>query len=139
MMDTEHFRFRGPLANNYYENVPDGSLLMVPIVRSLAEVISEREVVAEYFAFGNEPIKILSGVCDLFKAQLIFEDRGMAFHEMKVPLSMELQHMIDIYNHVTAADVIAQYEKQQLEKEKKRQRRMKRKRPHSSTDRAQPS
>lgn len=138
-MDMD-FYTRQSLQQNYYEMAPDGeSMLVVPIVRSLSEVIFEREIVAEYFAGGGAQ-KILAGVCDLFKAQLIFEDQGIRFEELKTPISLELQHKIDIYNNVTAEQVIGEYKSEQKIKEDRRRRReIRKKRPHSSMDRAQSS
>jgi len=112
---------REAVRNNYYEIAPDGSLLVVPIVRSLKEVIHEREIVAKYFESPG-PIHVLSGVCDLFKAELMFESKGISFIDLKTPVSLELQHKIDIYNTITAEQVIDVYELEQKKRENKRRR-----------------
>lgn len=119
--------------NNYYEMTPDGQMLVVPIVRSLQEVLIEREKVANYF----NSQQILAGVVDLFKAQITIESKGYSFNDFKAPLHLELQHQIDVYNHVTGEEVIDAYKEDKKKRDKKRLRREARKRPHSSMDRAQ--
>lgn len=97
------------MADSYFELTPDGSLFLVPIVRSMFEVLRERELVAKYFEGGHE-LRILSGICDLIKAQIMLESRGLIYNDSHVSLSLQMQNKIDVYNHVTAEQVIKNYE-----------------------------
>jgi len=114
------YLYRDPLQSNYYEIAPNGSLLVVPIIRPLREVIHEREIVAKYFS-RNGPIQVLAGVCDLLKAELIFEGKKILLANLKTPISLELQNKIDVYNTVTAKQIINAYKLEQKKKIDKRQ------------------
>jgi len=111
---------RESLQNNHYEIAPDGSLLIVPIVRSLPEVIHEREIVARYFGGGT--MKVLAGICDLFKAELVFENKGVSLVDLETPVNLQLQNKIDIYNTITAEQIIDTYKLEQKKKEDKKSR-----------------
>lgn len=128
------YHTREPLQNNHYEIAPDGSLLIVPIVRPLPEVIHEREIVAKYFGGGT--MKVIAGICDLFKAELIFGDKGVSLADLEISINLQLQNKIDIYNTITAEQIINTYKLEQKKKEDRKSRKVEKQRPHSSTDRA---
>ena len=96
-------------SDDYYEITPDGSLLLVPVVRSFIEVVKEREKVARYFEGGNE-VKVLYGICDLLKMQLVLDKMGASHMENSISTSLKLQGQIDVYNHITADQMIKSYE-----------------------------
>jgi hypothetical protein len=100
-----------PVTNSYYfERMPNGNMFMAPIVRPLQEVISERTQVAEFFRQGPNA-EVLAGVCDLIKADMVFKNKKIIMKNMKVSTSLEMQHKIDIYNTITAKELIEEYKK----------------------------
>ncbi len=89
----------------YYEPGPNDTMFVVPMIRSLREVIFERELIAEHF----KDSLVLGGTCDLFKTQIHLEEQGIQFSELETPVSLELQEMVDVYNKITAKEIIKKY------------------------------
>jgi len=103
--------------NIYFELMPNDNLFMVPICRPLFKVIEERTKVATYVSSQTGcKIEVLSGICDITKADIKFNKKDIMMEKTKFPVHLRLQDQIDIYNDITAEQVIIAYRKQ-LDKE----------------------
>jgi len=96
-------------SKNYYELLFSDVLFVTPIVRSVKDVMIERMKVAQWFEPNEEKAQVLSGSCALFKSSLKIENEKLIFGEQKLPPSLKLQDMIDVYNDITAEAVLKMY------------------------------
>jgi hypothetical protein len=101
---------------SYFEFLPNGILMIVPAERSIREVLEERAKIAQWVCGGNEAeAKILVGTCSVTKASMSFKKKKMIYEEpAEIPLSVKLQDMIDVYNTLTAEQVISAYKKSSI-------------------------
>lgn len=86
----------------HYEILDDGNLLMIPMVRSMRDVLLERTKVAQWFSKSDDA-KVLMGSIPLGSVPLEEIDNN--------PTSLLLQEKIDVFNEITAEEVIADYQK----------------------------
>lgn len=94
---------------SHYELLPDGTLFMMPVKRSFEKVLDERSKVARWFDPNTD--KVLSGSCTLSLASLRFDDNKMSFVKSEVSEVLEMQDIIDVYNNITAEQVIEAYKR----------------------------
>ena len=96
----------------HYELLPDGTLFVIPIRRSLAEVMQERAKVAVWFSTDPKEAEVLNGVCTIVKASIALKKNMMTFEfPTDLPANIECQDKIDVFNNLTADQVIADYRK----------------------------
>lgn len=109
---------RKTTAPNYYEMLPKDIMFVTPVVRSIKEVMVERMKVAQWFEPDEEKAQVLTGSCAIFKSSLRIEGQYLVVNEpiKKIPPVLHLQDMIDIYNHLTAEDVLKMYKKPKRKK-----------------------
>jgi len=93
----------------HYELLPNGTLFVMPLKRSFEEVIEERAKVARWFDPNTD--KVLSGSCALSLASLKFEGNNIISVEPDVSEVIRMQDVIDVYNNVTAEQVIEAFKK----------------------------
>jgi hypothetical protein len=96
----------------HYEILPDGTLFVLPIRRSMAEVMQERAKVAVWFSTDPDPekIEILGGTCSIIKASISVKNNKAVINiPENIPPNIRLQDMIDVDNFLTAEQVIAAY------------------------------
>ena len=103
-------------SKNYYELLFSDVMFVTPIVRSVKDVMIERMKVARWFEPDEEKAQVLSGSCALFKSSLKIEDEKLIFGEQKLPANLKLQDMIDVYNDITAEDVLKMYTRKHASK-----------------------
>lgn len=100
------------LNNDLYEILPDGTLFLTHHIRSMMEVLQERTKVAIWFCPDTSKAKILTGSCTIFKNSLSLQKNRLILEDVKdLPVSVKLQDMIDVYNNLTAEEVIENYKK----------------------------
>jgi hypothetical protein len=105
------------MAPNYYEMMPNKNLFLVPVKRSLTEVIEERTKLVSYISLRTGcKIEVLAGVCDITKAGLMFNNGLSMSMADSIPIHLRLQDQIDVWNEITAEQVIAANYKE-IEKE----------------------
>jgi hypothetical protein len=92
------------MAHNHYELLPDGNLLVVPIVRSFQEVLRERTKVAQWFSKSEEG-QVLMGTCAIPLSS------GRMEKEFPEGLSESvlMQEKIEVYNNTMADEIIKDY------------------------------
>jgi hypothetical protein len=92
------------MAHNHYELLPDGNLLVVPVVRSFQEVLRERTKVAQWFSKSEEG-PVLMGTCSI---PLLSGRINKEFPD-GLSESVLMQEKIEIYNMTTADEIIKDY------------------------------
>lgn len=101
---------------NHYQLLPDGSLFVVPVQRSIMEVLYERTKVAKWFQPDEDRAKVLGGSCPIFLSSLSMKKGSMIYDEpCDLEVNLRLQDMIDVYNDVTAQQVIELYKRSRHE------------------------
>jgi len=96
---------------NHYELLPTDVLFVTPIVRSIKDVMKERMKVAQWFEPNEEKAQVLTGSCAVFKSSLKIDGSRLTVGEKKLDVdpNLHLQDMIDVYNNLTAEDVLKMY------------------------------
>jgi hypothetical protein len=96
--------------NNHYEFVTKDMMFVTPVIRSIKDVMIERMKVAHWFEPNDEKADVLTGSCSLFKSSIKIVGQNLVIAEPKeLPVNLHLQDMIDVYNTLTAEDVIKMY------------------------------
>lgn len=97
--------------------LPKDIMFVTPVVRSIKDVMIERMKVAQWFEPNEEKAQVLTGSCAIFKSSLRIEGQNLIVSEpkKKIPPVFHLQDMIDIYNNITAEDVLKMYKKKKNE------------------------